>query len=225
MRKAIIIVRSDAELDRHPAADLARASSVIVSRTIIVRTPECVGEAVAIAGTIMTSLLLVRNHVMVTIITPACGETQAVVSSRDERNYIAKLEPVGLDHSERRAIMNSYGPEGKAPERLIVHTGPIGAIGDPLFTTEAREDGPVVTVAGMSTLTKVCERREFEDTRWRMDREPPKGQAGGGVWMISGAFVGLSLARRMPYDNPASLARERLWALPAEEVMDFAETK
>jgi len=227
MRKAIVIVPSDTELSPDAEADLVQVAGIIVSRTIIVRTPDSIGEAVAIADTIVTSLFLVRDHEIVTIIAPACGVAKAFVSKRDEKNCIAKLEPMLLDPVERRGVMNGTVKGMQPSKHPDIHTGPVGAIGDPLFTT--RTDGcgaPLVMVTGVSGPMKVFEHRDFEPSVWRMDREVPPGQIGGGVWTIGGAFVGLTLARKMPYENvPGSMARERFFALPAEDVMDFAEAR
>jgi len=226
MRKAIIIVPSKAELSRRAEKDLLESAATILDRTIIVRTPECVGEAVVIAGTIITSLFLVGNHTMVNIITAGCGSMQAAVGDRDEENYVAKLVPASLDPAESRAVVNGTG-NGMAPARHPrILTGPVGSIGDPLFMTKARKRTPTIIVSGMSYRMHVCERREFEPGMWRIDRDFSRGKAGSGVWTIDGNFVGVALAHKAPFENNrGSLARERLFVLPAQAVMDFAETK
>jgi len=217
MQKAIVIVASGVELDPGASADLLKVAGTILAHTVTVRTPECVGEGVAIAGTIITSLFLVRNHRMVSI-SSSGGETQAVVSDRDERNFLAKLEPVSLDVSSRKPIAGG--------ERPRFNIGPIASHGDPLFMTDASGGAPVVTVAAMTyRINLFFKSAEAQPNAWRFDPKLPQGIIGGGVWNTNGKFVGLSLGRKIPFNVRALGDENRLFALPAEEVMEFAETK
>ena len=155
---------------------------------------------------------------MVGIKLPSSDEMQAVVSARDERNFLAKLEPVNLG-----GISSSSRSLAAGHEHPRFNIGPIAAHGDPLFTTDGASDTPVVIVAGMKYVIRMSERKEDEPNAWRFDPKLPQGLVGGGVWNIYGQLVGLSLGRKIPLIESAVL--DRLFALPAEAVMNFAETK
>jgi len=201
MRKAIVIVASDIEFDAKGNSASVKAVETILAHTVTVRTPECVGEGVAIAGTIITSLFLVRNHRMVSVTSLSNGETQAVVADRDERNFLAKLEPVSLDLSSRKPIAGG--------ERPRFNIGPVAAPGAPLLTTDASNGLPVVTVGLMTYRINISERIEAEPDAWRFYQQLPQGIVG----------------RKIPFNLRVLGYENRLFALPAEAVMEFAETK
>jgi hypothetical protein len=237
MSKAFIIVPSGVELDPEIDPEIRAVAKGIVAHTVVVRTPECLGEAVIVAGKIITSLFLVRNYAEVGIVTPYGGEMQAIVAEKDERHQMAKLEPMVMGDEGRKAVSTSG-------YRLRGNFGPIGAVGDPLFVTDTKTETnpgiPVVVIAGMTYIINVCERKE--DPSWKVDPKLPAGLIGGGIWNMSGEFVGLSLARKTPYKHlyyapnysPLGFDQDelaeghesltRLFAVHAETVMEFAET-
>jgi hypothetical protein len=157
---------------------------------------------------------------MVGIKLSSSDEMQAVVSARDERNFLAKLEPVSLDSSSRN-LARQNSAIGNEHSRFNI--GPVAAHGDPLFTTDGASETPIVIVAGMAYSIRVSELKEDEPNMWRFDPKLPQGLVGGGVWNLDGQFIGLSLGRKIPLVE--SLTHDRLFALPAEAVMNFAETK
>lgn len=211
MRKAFVIVPSGVEVDPTGDHDIALVTETIISRTVIILTRQCVGEGVVIAGRIITSAFLVKDEVMVSIVLPRSRRAQAVVARRDDLNHIAELKPVSLVKGDRTLSVSS----GEAR----VNTGPIGSIGAPLLLADVASGTPAVSVAGMSYVIRVSERRE--DDAWKILQHLPAGIAGGGIWNIDGEFVGLSLATKKPH---FAFERDLVLALPAEEVMNFAET-
>lgn len=211
MRKAFVFVPHVNEVDPSEDSDVAKTVETIIERTVMVVTDECVGEAVVVAGKIITSLFLVRNYRMVKVILSRCRVAHATVARRDELNHIAELKPASLVQNDPHLRL----PSGEAN----VSRGPIGEHGAPLLTPEVRSGTTVVIVAGMRYVIKVCERRE-EDA-WKVRQQLPAGLVGGGIWNLDGEFVGLSLATKVSYSRQET---DMLLALPAEEVLNFAET-
>lgn len=211
MRKAFAFVPHGVEVDSSGDSDVTKITDTIIERTVMVVTDECVGEAVVVAGKIITSLFLVRNYCMVKIILSRRWATRAIVARRDELNYIAELKP---------ALLIKNDPHFRLPsEDTRVNRGPIGEHGAPLLTPEVRSGTTVIIVAGMRYVINVCERRE-EDA-WKVKRQLPAGLVGGGIWNLDGEFVGLSLATKVSYTCSET---DVLLALPAEDVLNFAET-
>jgi len=211
MRKAFVIVPSHTVVDPSGDTDIGTIVQTIIMSTVIIKTREGLGEGVIIAGKIITSLFLVQNEIMVSIILPQHRYAQAVVSRKDELNHIAELTRVSLHTRETDRCASPSGGR--------VHTGPVGGVGAPLLTADARSGTPAVVVAGMSYVVTVPERRE-EDS-WKFHPRLPVGLTGGGVWNINGSFVGLSLATKISH-TPRD--RGMLLVLPADQVMNFAET-
>jgi hypothetical protein len=218
MRKAFVVAPTGAKLDLEYDPDIKKIAKMIVTRTVVVQTPECIGEAVVVADCIITSLFLVRNHRMVKIQAPFCGQTVAVVSSRDERNYLAKLQPIELVAG--RSKICDVG-------KMQIRKGDsIGGHGDALFTSNAKNGVANVSLSAMSYSIQLSASKEIEENAWHIDRQLPTGVVGGGVWNLEGEFIGLSLGRKVPQNAISPLLlRECLLALPAGTVMDFAETK
>lgn len=210
MRRAFAFVPHDVEVDPSDDSDLAKVTDTIIERTVMVLTNECVGEAVVVAGKIITSLFLVRNYQMVKIVLSRRQSAHAVVTRRDECNHIAELKPASLVVNDPRLRL----PSGEAR----VGKGPIGGHGAPLLTPDARFGKTIVTVAGMRYKIEVCERREHD--AWKVRSRLPVGLVGGGIWNLEGEFVGMSLATKVSYSRRES---DMLLALPAEDVLNFAE--
>jgi S1-C subfamily serine protease len=176
-----------------------------------------------IGNTIITSLFLVRNSTMVNIRFGDGDRAQALVTAKDEQNNIAKLQETTLaeTHGEPRKTSGDQLKIAKLRD-----------IGSPLLTTNTASGRPVVNVAGMSYVTHLCERKE---EMWRIDHGSPRGIMGSGVWNDSGEFLGLSIGQKIPspfeqshFEDLGNLADPvqklpRVYALPAEAVLDFAE--
>lgn len=94
-------------------------------------------------------------------------------------------------------------------------------IGDPLLIADSNTGEPIVVVAGMSYVVKLCDRKECEDNAWKVRLNLPKGLAGGGIWDLDGKLAGISLATKVSNDRRHRDKTDMLWALPANKVMDF----
>jgi S1-C subfamily serine protease len=223
MQKAFLFVSSNVEVAPEGGSELQQVVQAIVSRALVVETPDFVGAAVMIGNTIITSLFLVRNYTMVTIRFGDGDRTQALVTAKDEQNNIAKLRETTLAKTHGEPRKASGDPLKIAKLRDI---------GSPLLTTNTASGRPVVSVAGMSYVTHLCERKE---EMWRIDHGSPRGIMGSGVWNDSGEFLGLSIGQKIPspfeqshFEDSGNLADSaqklpRVYALPAEAVFDFAE--
>jgi S1-C subfamily serine protease len=227
MQKAFLFVSTDVEVAPDGDNELQQVVQSIVSMALVVETPDFIGAAVMIGKTIITSLFLVRNFTMVNIRYGDGNRAQALVTAKDEKNNIAKLQEAALapNHKESRK-----GRRKASGEQLKIAR--LRDIGSPLLTTNTASGRPVVSVAGMSYVTHLCERKE---EMWRIDHGSPRGIMGSGVWNDSGEFLGLSIGQKIasPYDpshfenpnNAGDPAQKlpRVYALPAEAVLDFAE--
>jgi S1-C subfamily serine protease len=223
MQKAFLFVSSNVEVAPEGDSELQQVVQSIVSRALVVETPDFVGAAVMIGNTIITSLFLVRNYTMVNIRFGDGDRAQALVTAKDEQNNIAKLQETTLaeTHGEPRKTSGDQLKIAKLRD-----------IGSPLLTTNTASGRPVVNVAGMSYVTHLCERKE---EMWRIDHGSPRGIMGSGVWNDSGEFLGLSIGQKIPspfeqshfqdLGHPADSVQKlpRVYALPAEAVFDFAE--
>jgi S1-C subfamily serine protease len=223
MQKAFLFVSSNVEVVPEGDSELQQVVQSIVSRALVVETPDFVGAAVMIGNTIITSLFLVRNYTMVNIRFGDGDRAQALVTAKDEQNNIAKLQETTLaeTHGEPRKTSGDQLKIAKLRD-----------IGSPLLTTNTASGRPVVNVAGMSYVTHLCERKE---EMWRIDHGSPRGIMGSGVWNDSGEFLGLSIGQKIPspfeqsqFEDLGNLADPvqklpRVYALPAEAVLDFAE--
>jgi S1-C subfamily serine protease len=227
MQKAFLYVSSNVEVAPEGDSELKQVVQSIVSRALVVETPDFVGAAVVIGNTIITSLFLVRNYTKVTIRFGDGDRAQALVTARDEQNNIAKLQEATLTktHGEPRT-----GSHKASSDPLKI--AELRDIGSPLLTTNTASGRLVVSVAGMSYVTHLCERKE---EMWRIDHGSLRGIMGSGVWNDSGEFLGLSIGQKVPspfeqshfedLGNPADSVQKlpRVYALPAEAVLDFAE--
>jgi S1-C subfamily serine protease len=223
MQKAFLFVSSNVEVAPEVNSQLRQVVQAIVSRALVVETPDFVGAAVMIGNTIITSLFLVRNYTKVNIRFGDGDRGQALVTARDEQNNIAKLQEATL-------IETHGGPHKASGDPLKI--AKLRDIGSPLLTTNTASGRPIVSVAGMSYVTHLCERKE---EMWRIDHGSPRGIMGSGVWNDSGEFLGLSIGQKIPSPfeqshfedpgNPANSVQKlpRVYALPAEAVLDFAE--
>jgi S1-C subfamily serine protease len=221
MQKLFSFVSTDCEIVSEADRELSKVLTKIRSHSVVVKTALAVGAGVVLRERIITSLLLVRNFEMVTVIFSGGSRLAAVVDALDERNYLARLRLI-TDHA-----MTSL------PERIRrndLSFAEVKDIGSPLLTPDTSTGRPVVKVAGMGYVTRVAER--FEDS-WRIDAGGISGRLGSGVFNDEGAFVGLSLGAKTPPPQLAlfdGLAEEydrapRVYALPACQVFDFVETK
>jgi S1-C subfamily serine protease len=227
MQRAFLFVSTYVEVAPEGDSELQQIVSSIVRRALVVETPDFIGAAVMIGNTIITSLFLVRNFTMVTIRFGNGDRAQALVTAKDEQNNIAKLQEATLTETHERLCKEPYKLSGGQ-----LKTAKLRDIGSPLLTTNTASGRPVVSVAGMSYVTHLCERKE---EMWKIDQGSPRGIMGSGVWNDSGEFLGLSLGQKIPspveqshFEDPNNLADPvqklpRVYALPAEAVLDFAE--
>src|ERR1700677_4854395 len=104
MQKAFLFVSSNVEVAPEGDGELRQVVQSIMSRALVVETPDFVGAAVMIGNTIVTSLFLVRNYTMVNIRFGDGDRAQALVTAKDEQNNIAKLRETTLveSHGEPR---------------------------------------------------------------------------------------------------------------------------
>ncbi|MGD1089358.1 MAG: hypothetical protein ABR955_11625 [Verrucomicrobiota bacterium] len=228
MQKAFLFVSSNVEVAPETDSELQQVVQSIVSRALVVETPDFVGAAVMIGNTIITSLFLVRNYTKVNIRFGDGDCAQALVTARDEQNNIAKLREATLAGTQGEPRKKGSHKASGDPLKIAK----LRDIGSPLFTTNTASGRAVVSVAGMSYVTHLCERKE---EMWRIDCGSPRGIMGSGVWNDSGEFLGLSIGQKIPSPfeqshfedsgNPADSVQKlpRVYALPAEAVLDFAE--
>lgn len=219
MQKAFQFVCTEHEVVPDKDSDLQPVVNAIVSRAVVVRTPDLIGSAVIIGNAIITSIFLVRNYRTVRIYLANGEQSQAFVVAVDEQNNLARLEEMTLCIHRR--------PPGGALKIARCRD-----IGSPLLTTNTVTGRPVVKVGGMSYVTHLCGRKESE---WKIDPGSPRGVMGSGVWNDEGDFVGLSLGQKIPSAfeqtrvddatllGDSTLKLPRVYALPAEAVLDFAE--
>jgi len=227
MQKAFLFVSTNVEVAPEGDSELREVVQSIVRRALVVETPDFVGAAVMIGNTIITSLFLVRNFTMVNIRFGDGDRAQAMVTAKDEKNNIAKLQEA--------ALIQTHGGLRKGPHKVSrdqLKIAEFRDIGSPLLTTNTASGKPVVSVAGMSYVTHLCERKE---EMWRIDHGSPRGIMGSGVWNESGEFLGLSIGQKIPspfeqshFEDLGNLADPvqklpRVYALPAEAILDFAE--
>ena len=223
MQKAFLFVSSNVEVAPEVNSKLQQVVQSIVSRALVVETPDFVGAAVMIGDTIITSLFLVRHYTLVNIRYGDGDRAQALVTARDEQNNIAKLREATLTETHEE-------PRKASGDQLKI--AKLRDIGSPLLTTNTASGRPIVRVAGMSYVTQLCERKE---EMWRIDHGSPRGIMGSGVWNDSGEFLGLSIGQKIPspfeqshFEDLGNLADPvqklpRVYALPAEAILDFAE--
>jgi hypothetical protein len=212
MQKAFEIIPTDAQLDpKGPAT--SGLVEIVRRRTVIVRTKNCFGQAVIVAGRIVTSLFLVKDEGMVKITIPTKGKFQAIVAERDESNNLALLMPIGLENKSQERI-SGFGMDR-------IYTGPIAGFGEPLIMADSCIGKPRARVMSMSFVLKVCPRKEEE--MWKFERDIPSGLLGGGIWKMDGSLVGLSLATKDSLLKSSADYRAHFYALPAEPILEFVE--
>lgn len=210
MRKTFVIVHSGIEVDDSADRGIRKLTKTILSRTVTVKTEDCVGEGLFIADKIVTSLFLVQDQPMVKVIAFLSEPVYAVVSKKDESVQLAELTPVMIGRGDRYRM-----PAGQA----AVNTRTIGESGRALLMARSGEKKPTVTVSGMLYRTQTCDRRD--ESAWDIMRRLPAGLAGGGVWNLEGEVVGLSLGSKKVF---SASDKDMLLALPIESVLDFVET-
>ncbi len=213
MDKAFEIVPTDHELDPE-GRDTSHLVSIVKYHTVMVRARDCFGQGVIVAGRIVTSLFLVRNERMVNIHVPTVGQSQAVVSRRDESNHIALLEPVSLESLHRNSI-HCLGNES-------INTGPIAAFSEPLIMADSSDGTARAHIMGMSFMLKVCPRKEEE--MWRFEMDMPSGLIGGGIWRMDGSLTGLSLAVKDSFLKSSLDYHTHFYAMPAKAILEFVES-
>lgn len=218
----------------------------IISHTVIVETPSKMGSGLILADSVITSLFLVGAYTMVTILLSKGQRVRAVVAKRDEANYIAKLKPLSLGASNRvdsdmlsQRVRGFSLPEPSNPR----------AIGDPLLVMNNTIARTRVRVGATQYTVTLCERKENDpETTWRIDPATPKRIIGSGVWNIDGGLVGLALGKKLSppkhlheaarravlkmadksehsLEDKSARHRPRVYTVPAEVLLNFAETR
>ncbi|GEM_PF-2253928 len=221
--------------------EVRQVAGMVVRRTLVVKTPDHkIGAAVILAGRIITALSLVRGFSLVNVWFDQGRRTVAVVAAMDEDDNLARLELYDPDINHYLSFQSfARELETENPTRA----GGPRAIGDPLLVATNRTGFPSVRVAGMMYNTVLCERRQGE---WKIRPNEPRGLIGSGVWSEEGDFMGLAVGQRIaPPEKFLAAARKwvhkekkrkgenapaeseeypRVYGLPAETVLDFAET-
>ncbi len=240
MRKTFLFVETQAQVVPGSDSRLKNTVNMILSRAVVVRTPEMVGSGVILGEVIITSLFLVGNFTEVKILLSKGKEMPAFVTARDTGNNLAKLAPAELT----RSVSSDGTLLGAIVRELVSYklakAGPL-AIGDPLLVSNSRSGTPAIKVAAMFYSVRVNER--WENTL-NVDSTRPSGLMGSGIWNIDGQFVGVSLAARVPPGEDLQetadraivktkqgntplirIETPRIYGSPASTVLDFVETK
>jgi hypothetical protein len=209
MEKAFLFVCSRVEVDRD-CKELSQTIRRITSCTRIIQTPELTGVGVEVAGTIVTSLFLVKNHEHVNVIGCRGGSHNAEVVDVDIVNYLAKLRVTGRCNSDRLTGIFSVGN--------------CSGIGSVILVAQAtRKMRPAIMVGGMQYTTTICKRKQ--DT-WKINGLKPVSLFGSGVWNGQAEFLGLTIGSRqhLPSESLEDDPLPRIYSVPAETVLEFAET-
>ncbi|MFA6536236.1 MAG: hypothetical protein WC250_02245 [Candidatus Paceibacterota bacterium] len=239
MREAFLFTKTDVVVAENCAdQDLRRVIALAIDRTVIVKTPTVIGSATVIADKIITSLLLVRDCEMVRVRFYQGKSVPAFVVRRNPDLNLAELLPTDRSlevPSARKPLVSTPNPD----------LGKFGAIGDPLLVVNTEAGTHSVRDAGALYSTRVSGR--FEES-WKIRPKAPRGLIGGGVWDLSGRFVGLAIGEKIQPDpatlrlghsrfselqgesdegvklDPADCPIPSVYALRAGSVLDFAES-
>lgn len=245
MRKALLFVETTAEVVPEGDAELTDLVGRITSHTVTVETPSTRGSGLILADSVITSLFLVGAYTMVTVLLSKGQRVQAVVAKRDEDNHVAKLKPLSLGANIRvysdplsQRVRGLSLPEPSSPR----------AIGDPLLIMSNTIAKTRVRVGATQYTVTLCERKEGDpETTWRIDPTIPRRIIGSGVWDIDGRLVGLALGKKIPppkflrdsarraiiktidksehsLEDKSACHRPRVYTVPAEVLLNFAET-
>lgn len=216
MNKVFLFARTDTVvvLEKSTSTGLREAIVMALGRTISVQTPDTVGAGAILGDKVITSLLLVANFSRVIVRFFRGRPMRAFVVRRDTERNLAELLPLSRALASRtgRPLASTSNPK----------SGAAGEVGRPLLVVDMVGAPPSVPVAATLYGIKVGER--FSEN-WRIKQNAPRGLIGGGVWDTDGRFVGLAVGERVP---PFGATTKRdfpsVYALPAEQVMHFAES-
>ena len=217
MNKTLLFARTNAVVgrDTRGRSRIASAIDTALDRTVIVTTPILVGAGAIIGDKVVTSLLLVANFAEVSVRFRRGKKMAAFVTRRDRGRNLAELLP-----SSRALGTSCREPLASSREPRI---GEVHTIGDPLLVPNASIGVPLIHVAGMLYVTILG--RRFED-RLKINPNAPRGFIGSAVWNIEGELVGLTIGEKIPpKGDPTDRAFRSVYALPAEQVMEFAESQ
>lgn len=216
MKKAFLFARTNAvvEPERGDRSRNALAVEAALDRTVTVTTPAMVGAGVIVGDKIVTSLLLVANFEQVWVRLFRGKKEFAFVTRRDPKRNLAELRP-----SSRAMSPAWLSPLASSSEPRVEE---VGEIGSPLLVADVAIGVTRIRVAGTLYVTVLGER--FED-RWNINPNAPSGVIGSAAWNPEGEFVGLAIGEKIPPRNDHTEREFRsVYALPAHEVMDFAES-
>ncbi|MDO8482579.1 MAG: hypothetical protein Q7S86_02040 [bacterium] len=244
MKKALLFIETTAEVAPEGAVELDQLIRRVIAHTVIVETPSMTGSGVILADGIITSLFLVGAYTMVTVVFSGGESVKAVVIKRDEENHIAKLRPIALGKAVSRSsdFFSERVRELSMPKLSRPH-----AIGDPLLVVKNTFAITKVRVGAILYTTKLSDRKVKDpQTTWQINPMVPRRLIGSGVWDIDGGFVGLALGKKLPIPqhlqraarkvalkmidesesltDKASRYRPRVYTVPAEVLLNFAET-
>ncbi len=215
MNKTFLFRSTDStvDYDRTKTSDLRDSLETALDRTVIVQTKNMIGGGVVLGDKVITSYILVANFQEVFVRFRRGKKMIAFVTRRDSNRNLAELVPSDrtLTSQSREHIVNSPNPT----------ISKMREIGHPLIVVNVATGVPAIKVAGMLYVTIVSER--FEDI-WKINHFAPKGLMGGGVWNIDGEFLGISIGEKIPPITSQKLESPSVYALPGEEVMNFAES-
>jgi hypothetical protein len=217
VNRAFVFSRTNTVVAPDIAASPGIASAIraAVLRTVIVKTPVLKGAGAILGDRVITSLFLVANETEVIVQFHNGGDVAAFVTRKDTEQNLAELWPASRMFVHGRRIPLTSSPHPKI--------GVVDEMGNPLLVVNVATGTPQINVAG--TFYGIRVRGRFEES-WRINPYAPKGIIGGGVWNTDGRFVGLAIGEKMPFMSDDSPQRPfpRVYALPGEEVMEFAES-
>lgn len=217
MNKVFLFARTDAVVvpEGDTSSGLREAVATALDRTVTVQTPEMVGAGAILGDRIITSLLLVANFLEVTVRFFRGKSMRAFVARKDPERNLAELLPItrALSSSDRCPLASTVNPK----------SGETGEVGHPLLVVDVVSDAPSVQVAATLYGVRVCERLAES---WRIRSNAPRGLIGGAVWDLEGRLIGLAVGERIsPPESSTKRDLPSVYALPAEQVMHFVETR
>ena len=137
----------------------------------------------------------------------------ACVIRKDSERNLAELLP------SSRALSTNHPPLISSADPEL---GTAGEIGSPLLVVDVGSGVPSVRVAGMRYVTRVG---ELFQQSWKINPQAPRGLIGGGVWDVDGKFMGVAIGEKVPSPFEQDTQPDKsVYALPAEQALDFAES-
>lgn len=217
MKRVFLFGKTDVVVvpDRGGSTKFVGAVENALGRTVIIETSATIGAGVILGDRVVTSLFLVANVQEVFVRFARGKKMSAFVAKRDAYHNLAEIVPSSRALSAHCATLLTSFPEPKL--------GNVDEFGTPLLVVNVGTGVPKAQVASVRYVTNLASR--FED-KLRINGSAPRGFIGGGVWNIDGNLIGLAIGEKVypPGDHSLEKSLPGVYALPGEQVMEFAES-